>query len=148
MADTEEEKQNTTKQLEESEKKLAGLKVNLTKEQSGTSSASGSGPVGEEFQLIEFNGHRFKSNTFDTDLHCHSCGEPLLNRHGLFCFGCDYICHKECHTLGGVSCSERNDLKSVPPLIFQAQDAEERAKWIDGINTVRDTYIKNKAEQK
>ena len=141
LADTEEEKQNTTGQLEESVRKISGLKKDL--ERAKTTQETDDSLVGEELQFREFNGHRYKVTTFDMDVHCQQCGEHLAKRQGLFCLTCGEICHKECHTLDRLSCADRVELKTIPPLIFQTLDAEERKKWVEGINSIRENYLKN-----
>jgi len=145
MADSEEEKQNVTRQLEESQKKLTDLRKTLEKALTSGDAIDSAAMVGEELQFREFNGHRYKVTTFDLDVSCQQCGQALVKRQGLFCLGCDHICHKECHTLGGLSCAERLELKDVVPMVFQACDEEERRKWIEGISALREKFLKSKA---
>jgi len=81
LADTEEEKKSTTSQIDESEKKIEELR----KIRDDILNYRDTAPSEGDVQLREFNGHKFKTTTFDLDVYCQQCSKLLLNRQGLAC---------------------------------------------------------------
>lgn len=47
------------------------------------------------------------------------------------------ICHKNCHTLIDLNCSDFSTLISCKPFYFMTNDCKERDKWIKGLNMLR-----------
>jgi len=136
-----EEKASVQQKLQESEAKLIELEKALEQAKNAENQINQLA-MGDELQYREFNGHRFRSKVYEYDTLCQFCSKLLINyQQGFQCSVCDYICHKECHTLGNLSCSDRLNLKNAPPFFFMAADQEERKRWVELINISRDNYV-------
>ncbi|RKP19847.1 hypothetical protein ROZALSC1DRAFT_5994, partial [Rozella allomycis CSF55] len=90
-------------------------------------------------QIYENNGHKFRTKTFTVPAACHYCQDVLwgASLQGLECYGCKFVCHKNCYTLINTTCSENTALKSAKPLYFMTANIKERNKWIQGLELLR-----------
>ncbi|KAI8825143.1 uncharacterized protein EV422DRAFT_492359, partial [Fimicolochytrium jonesii] len=84
-------------------------------------------------------GHSYKLRQYYKPTDCAVCHEPLWGKtnQGYECSVCKMICHKACKTLNELTCEESRVLKTVAPLYFMAQDVQDRARWLQGVERCR-----------
>ncbi|KNC96665.1 AGC/DMPK/GEK protein kinase [Spizellomyces punctatus DAOM BR117] len=95
--------------------------------------------IKEATEKSESYGHAFRLRQYYKPTDCAVCHEPLWGNknQGFECTACKMICHRSCRTLIDVTCQETQALKTVPPLYFMAQDLQDRARWLAGLEYYR-----------
>lgn len=103
--------------------------------------------IAEQNQIHEFNGHKFKTKQFSSNITaCSYCHDAFWGASiGLECTVCHTVCHKSCQNYLEISCQEVMNLRNIRPKFFMAQDNHDRNKWIQGLLYYRNEYEKTKS---
>lgn len=132
--------------VEASNKKIMSLQKQLNLISAEDGSGHRLDPEEENTESIEmskdYNGHVMATCTDYKPMRtCQVCCGDEWSGSFVECANCELCCHRECHGLVPVTCSESHALQNVKPIYFMASSRDECIEWVKTIDASRRSWL-------